>query len=360
MIKTIAIHLPQFHPFPENDEWWGEGFTEWTNVTKAKPLFKNHYQPQLPADLGFYDLRLEESRLMQEAMAKEYGIDGFCYYHYWFHGKRLMEEIIDRKIANPKEDFPFMLFWANETWSRRWLGEEREILIEQTYSLEDHRNHALHLIRYFKDSRYITVDGKPAFVIYRPVQIPEIEKVVEIYRSVAKENGFEDLFLIASNSHSSSINLLELGFDAVLNFQPKLNTLEEPFDDEKTFSKLKRNLKQGIINNKLKIYDYKTAKESMNVSYNYKYLPCSFVNWDNSARRGENGIIIKDRKPEIFAEFLEKDFQYLENLPSDNQDKFLFINAWNEWAEGNYLEPDSKYGHQFLEKVKEVVNKRNH
>jgi len=142
MIKPIAIHLPQFHPTPENDEWWGKGFTEWTNVTKARPLFRGHYQPLLPADLGFYDLRLEEARLAHESLERQYGIHGFCYYHYWFNGKRILNEPVDRKLKNPKEDLPFMLFWANETWSRRWLGEEKEVLIKQTYSFEDDSNHA--------------------------------------------------------------------------------------------------------------------------------------------------------------------------------------------------------------------------
>lgn len=356
-IRPIAIHLPQFHPFPENDEWWGKGFTEWTNVTKAKPLYKEHYQPHLPADLGFYDLRLEEARLAQEAMAKEYGVYGFCYYHYWFNGKKLMNEPVDRKLNNPKEDLPFMLCWANETWSRRWLGEEKEILIEQTYSLEDHKNHAIYLQKFFKDDRYIKVDGKPVFMIYRPIQIPDLDQVIEIYRSVAKENGFEDLFLIASNSHAGYYNLIERGFDAVMNFQPKLGSLQQAFNDKNSINKLIRNLQFGIFNNKLKIYDYKKAKEKMSRTYEYKYLPCSFVSWDNSARRGENGIIIKDKNPEVFAEFLQKDIKYLLDQKRNPEENFLFINAWNEWAEGNYLEPDVKYGFKFLDKLKQALNK---
>ncbi|WP_379968517.1 glycoside hydrolase family 99-like domain-containing protein [Epilithonimonas sp. UC225_85] len=356
-ILPIAIHLPQFHPFPKNDEWWGRGFTEWTNVTKAKPLYSGHYQPHLPADLGFYDLRLEEARLAQEAMAKEYGIYGFCYYHYWFHGEKLMNEPVDRKLNNPKEDLPFMLCWANETWSRRWLGEEKEILIEQTYSLEDHKNHAIYLQKFFKDDRYIKVDGKPVFMIYRPIQIPDLDQVIDIYRSVAKENGFEDMFLVASNSHAGYENLLEKGFDAVMNFQPKLGSLGQAFNDKNSMTKLKRNLELGIFSNKLKIYDYKKAKEKMNRTYEYNYLPCSFVSWDNSARRGENGIIIKDKNPEVFAEFLQKDIKYLLDQKREPEENFLFINAWNEWAEGNYLEPDVKYGFEFLNKLKEVLNK---
>ena len=171
-IRPIAIYLPQFHPIPENDAAWGKGFTEWTNVTKAKPLYKGHYQPHLPADLGFYDLRLEEVRLAQEALAKQFGIHGFCYYHYWFNGKRLLHEPLDSKLKNPNEDFSFMLCWANENWTRRWDGKNHEVLIEQNYSKEDNVAHIQHLIPYFKDSRYIKVNGKPVFIVYKPFYFP--------------------------------------------------------------------------------------------------------------------------------------------------------------------------------------------
>ncbi len=187
-IKAIAIHLPQFHPTPENDEWWGTGFTEWTNVAKAQPLFPKHYQPHLPADLGFYDLRLAETRNVQAEMAKAYGIYGFCYYHYWFNGKRILEKPLDEILAKKEPAFPFMLCWANETWSRRWLGEEKEILIKQTYSEKDDYNHAEWLCKMvFSDSRYITINGRPAFMFYRPHDLPDYKKTLQVFKDAAKK-----------------------------------------------------------------------------------------------------------------------------------------------------------------------------
>ena len=221
-IRPIAIHLPQFHPTPENDEWWGTGFTEWTNVAKAQPLFPKHYQPHLPADLGFYDLRLAETRKAQAEMAKAYGIYGFCYYHYWFSGKRLLHQPIDEMLHSKQPDFPFMLCWANETWSRRWLGEEKEVLIKQEYSEADDYAHAEWLCNNaFNDSRYIKMYQRPAFAIYRPHDLPDYKKTISIIKQVAISKGLSEPFFIGSNSHSDKLD----GFDQVLNFEPQLSLL---------------------------------------------------------------------------------------------------------------------------------------
>lgn len=358
MIKPIAIYLPQFHPTPENNEWWGEGFTEWTNVTKAKPLFKGHYQPQLPTDLGFYDLRLEESRMQQEALAKEYGIYGFCYYHYWFNGKRILHEPLDRKLKNPKEDLPFMLCWANETWSRRWLGEETEILIKQEYSEEDDLNHIKWMIEAFKDERYITINNRPVYMIYRPMDLPDIKKTLLVWRQECIQAGIENPYFIASNSHAGKLDLREYGFDAIMNFEPQLGILEDFSSDEKSIRKLNRNIKLGVLNSTYKIYDYKDVKQKMaERKLTYPYLPCSFVSWDNSARRGKNGIVIKNTDPEIFENYLKLEIQKLEKMKFEsNAENLIFINAWNEWAEGNHLEPCVKFGNSFLNAVKSAVN----
>ena len=195
-LRSIAFYLPQYHPIPENDEWWGKGFTEWTNVTKAKPIFRDHYQPHLPADLGYYDLRLPEVRQAQAELAKEYGIGGFCYYHYWFSGKRLLERPFNEVLASGKPDFPFCLCWANESWSRRWDGQETQVLTKQTYDgVSDTKNHIHWLIKAFKDPRYIRINDKPLFLIYRAKEIPELERMIVIWREEAEKAGLTGLYL---------------------------------------------------------------------------------------------------------------------------------------------------------------------
>ena len=352
-IKPIAIYLPQFHPISENNEWWGKGFTEWTNVTKSKPLFKGHYQPQLPADLGFYDLRLEETRQAQEELAKQYGIHGFCYYHYWFNGKRLLNEPLDRKLKNTKEDFPFMLCWANETWSRRWLGEEKEILIEQTYSEADDLEHITWLISVFRDTRYIKVNDRPVFVFYRPSYLPDVKKTLALFRSECLKSGLKDPYLVASNSHSR-INYMDLGFDDILNFQPKLGLLPNSFVDGRSLKKWIANLYQGIFSGTLKVYDYNFAKKRMKVCFDYKYIPCSFVGWDNTARREKKGIIIKNQNVKSFVKDVKENIDDVLDQERDTESQFVFINAWNEWAEGNHLEPDTKNKLAYLEALKKL------
>lgn len=358
-IKPIAIYLPQFHPIEENDKWWGKGFTEWTNVAKTKALFRGHEQPNIPSDTGFYDLRLHEARLYQEQLAKDYGIYGFCYYHYWFSGHRLLNQPLDRKLMNKKEDFPFMLCWANETWSRRWLGEEKEVLIKQEYSLEDHENHIRWLINVFKDERYIKINNRPVFVIYRPTHIPEIEKLLKIFANECIKNGLENPYMIASNSHSGAKDLLGLGFDDVLNFQPKLGELKHAFSEGIVFKRALDNLGYKCFYSTLKIYDYEKAREAMKVTPKSKFLPCSLVGWDNTPRRGKNGIVLTNRNKEVFKKFLRQDVQSLLSQNRPVEEQFIFINAWNEWAEGNFLEPSIKHGRSYLEAVKEVFKENS-
>ncbi len=356
--KPIAIYLPQFHPIPENDAWWGKGFTEWTNVSKAKPLFNGHIQPKLPSDLGFYDLRLQEARLAQERLAKEYGIYGFCYYHYWFNGKKLLETPAEQKLLNQNENLPFMFFWANETWSRRWLGEEKEILIKQEYSEEDDLKHIRYLLRFIKDSRYIRVNGKPVIVIYRPTDLPNPAATVEVFKTTVRKEIGEELILIASNSHCRDVSkLFSYGFDHILDFKPQLSVLPYAFEDRFMMKRLIKNYTQyRIANGKCKIYNYQSALQLMrNIEPKTfeKIVPCAFVSWDNTPRRGKNGIIIKDNTPELFKAELQR-LQHKMNEVNDNLN-FLFINAWNEWAEGNYIEPDRINELSYLEVIKELI-----
>lgn len=224
MKRVIAINLPQFHPFSENDEWWGKGFTEWTNVTKAKPRFWGHYQPHLPSDTGFYDLRLPEAREMQANMAREYGVDAFCYYHYWFNGKQLMERPIKEILETGKPDFPFMLCWANENWSRNWDGKFRSILIEQHYSEDDDINHMHYLCsKVFSDKRYLRIQGKPVFSIYRSKYFPDIKHTIDVWRKLAREEYKMELYLIrVENEPDFGPEYLQAGFDAAMDFQPLL------------------------------------------------------------------------------------------------------------------------------------------
>jgi lipopolysaccharide biosynthesis protein len=354
--KVLAIHLPQFHPFPENDSWWGKGFTEWTNVTSAEKLFKGHDQPHFPADLGFYDLRLPETREAQAEMAKAYNIDGFCYYHYWFGGKRLMEEPIDEILTSKKPDFPFCYFWANESWSRRWEGDEANVLIAQVYSEEDDRAHAEWLVESFKDKRYIRVNNRPLFLIYKPFDLPNPKRTFEIFEEVCKENGVERPYFVASNSHNTDIDPYTLGFDMAIHFEARHNVLSEFWIDGPTPKKFIRNLLQGILSPSLKIYEYKKYKERVRKHrIKYKGFPCVLVGFDNTARKGKNAVVLRNQNISDFKTSLQEAKKDVENYPEE--ERIVFINAWNEWAEGNHLEPCQKWGTKFLEAVKEVFGK---
>lgn len=378
-LRSIAIYLPQFHPIHENDAWWGKGFTEWNNVVKAKPLYKGHYQPHLPADLGFYDLRLSEVREAQANMAMEHGIYGFCYYHYWFSGKRILGRPFQEVFETGKPDFPFMLCWANENWTRTWDGLENNILLEQLYSEEDDRAHIQSLIPYFKDNRYIKVNNKPVFAIYKSGLLPSPERTIQIWREEALKQGIE-LYLCRFESFGKQgKTYMNDGFDAGIDFQPFSQTLEdfrcqERLKHEKDNSTFKRRKKLYQLTNqkdktdKLNTEIFELVKN--NIDYNayvehilksYKFpedyvmFPGITPSWDNTARRGEKGFMLHHANPAKFKEWLG---WLKENYkPHSEDENFIFINAWNEWAEGNHLEPCQKWGLQYLQAVKEVFYK---
>lgn len=352
--RLIAFYLPQFHPIPENDEWWGRGFTEWTNVTRSKPLFKGHYQPHLPSDLGFYDLRLPETRRAQADLAAQYGIHGFCYYHYWFKGKRLLDRPFTEVLESGSPDFPFCLCWANETWSRRWLGEEDHILAKQDYSPEDDIEHARYLLQVFADQRCITVDGRPLFLIYRPLDLPEPQRTADVIRETCTKNGIADPYLVGINAHCVWQDLRNLGFDHTLDFRPQLGALPDAFVEGSNFNRLAQNLRQGIFSSRLKVFDYETAiaymeKEASEIPK----IPSVFVGWDNTPRRGDKSIVVQHATPQLFEQYLTETINKADVVVSE--EKMVFINAWNEWAEGNHLEPDQKYGRAFLDAVKRAL-----
>lgn len=363
--RLIAINLPQFHPFKENDEWWGKGFTEWTNVTKAKPRFPGHYQPQLPTETGFYDMRLPETREMQANMAREAGIYGFCYYHYWFNGKQLMERPVQEILSSGKPDFPFMLCWANENWSRNWDGGNKEILIAQDYSPEDDIQHMRYLCEnVFPDKRYITIDGKPFFVIYRPELLPDIAATVQRWRATAAEYGIE-LYLSYMKSESIPHNeMMHRGFDAHTDFQP-CHWTTHPHDyyqgRASWFSFRLRNrislcLRRKPVTRLDHLGDYETfiEKQLHRQVPNFKEFPCVSPGWDNSCRRvGRDFWALIGNTPSLFRKWLTGEMDRFEGY--SKEENFIFINAWNEWAEGNHLEPDVKWGNAFLQSIKEAV-----
>lgn len=354
--RPIAIHLPQYHPFLENDEWWGKGFTEWTNVTKSQPKFEGHYQPHLPADMGFYDLRLEETRIAQAELAKAHGIYGFCYYHYWFNGKRLMEKPVDEILKSGKPDFPFCLCWANENWTRRWDGQDQEVLIAQNYSDDDDVAHIIHLQKYFSDSRYIRVNGKPVFVVYKSHLLPNPKQTTDTWRKAALGLGIGELYLIRMEfDMENPTNPLELGFDSSVEFQPfcrPLTLLNEESVMQKIYRKLFTTKKSLYWENR--IFDYNEllrinteAKKPL-----HKIFPAASPAWDNSARRKIGATMLKYSTPQKYGKWLKHIMNTF--TPYSSQENFIFINAWNEWAEGNHLEPCQKWGSAYLEATKEA------
>jgi lipopolysaccharide biosynthesis protein len=352
--RPIAFYLPQFHPIPENNRWWGNGFTEWINVTRTKPLFAGHYQPHLPADLGFYDLRLPETRQAQADLAEEYGLYGFCYYHYWFSGKQLLERPFNDVLVSGEPRFPFCLCWANETWSRRWLGEETAILMRQSYSPADDVNHARWLLAAFADARYISVRGKPLFLVYRPRDLPSPEKTTETLRSECIRHGLPEPYLVGVDAHSPGADFRKEGFDCTLVFEPQLGVLPDFMDDGRGLSKLRRNWSLGVRSSKFKVYDYVEARQLMTErKRDFPFIRTVFVGWDNTPRRGQNAIVILNATPDNFQTALS---ETVRSIPTGaDAERFFFINAWNEWAEGNHLEPDQKYGHEHLKRIKRVL-----
>jgi lipopolysaccharide biosynthesis protein len=354
-VRTIAIHLPQFHPIAENDVWWGKGFTEWTNVTRAVKRFARHEQPRLPADLGFVDMRLPEARAAQADLARSFGIHGFCYYHYWFEGHRLIHRPFEEILASGEPDFPFCLCWANETWSRRWLGEEREILMKQTYSMGDHVEHARWLCAAFADRRYIRVHGRPLFLVYRPLDIPELERALVVYRETALRELGCDIYLVGVDGHRPGEDFRAHGFDHTMNFRPQLGLVPGVAEEGFSVRQLLRNLRLGTFDGQLKTIDYAEfiARMEASTPAHGHYFSSVLVGWDNTARRGAKGIVVTDASPALFRRQVANTLEKVVRKPVEEQ--LLFVNAWNEWAEGNHLEPDLRHGRGYLEALRAAL-----
>jgi len=363
--KLISFYLPQYHPIPENDEWWGEGFTEWRNVSQAQPRFHGHYQPHVPGKFGYYDLRLTEVRSLQAKAAAANGISGFCYYHYWFNGRMLLDRPFREVLESGTPDFPFCLCWANENWTRAWDGLDRQVLIRQDYTESDAEAHIKWFINAFSDPRYIKISGKPLLLIYRPDHILDTVNTIKLWRDMVKIAGFPDLYLCAVKNgyvDLTDAKILSMGYDALVDFQPNRIDFPPPAGSKQfAYRAARKWLPNGI-------YQWlKTSSSAVNiVNYQamvkglirkkwpreYKKFPCVFPSWDNSARR-KTPTVIQNLDPSSYGEWLKASLANVDSYP--DEEKIVFINAWNEWAEGCHLEPDLRLGSAFLEETRRLI-----
>jgi lipopolysaccharide biosynthesis protein len=355
-LRAIAFFLPQYHPIPENDEWWGKGFTEWRNVTRARPLFPGHYQPHLPADLGFYDLRLPEVREAQADLARRHGIYGFCYYHYWFDGRRILERPFNEVLASGKPDFPFCLCWANENWTRAWDGGERHVLLEQHYGVEDDLAHIRSLLPALADSRYIRIDGRPLLLIYRTELLPEPRRTAEIWRREVLSAGLGNLYLARVENFVTRVDPRDIGFDAAVEFAPHgahVGKIKFRGPVPQSLAKLGL-MSDAYVNNKVVSYRAMMLGMLRKPEPPFKRFRCVTPMWDNAARRRTGAEIYLGSTPALYREWLtEIARRTIDRSPTE--ERIVFINAWNEWAEGCHLEPDLKWGHQYLEATREAL-----
>lgn len=348
--RFIAYYLPQFHPFDVNNNAWGEGFTEWTNTTKAVPQYKGHYQPHLPADLGHYDLRVPDVMRKQIDMAKSYGVHGFCFHYYWFDGQKVMDLPLNQFLAHPDMDQSFCICWANEHWTRRWDGMESEVILHQSYSHEKCIDFIHDILPILQDPRYIRVEGKPLLVIYRPLLIPDLEKIVQAWRHEVAKAGLPGLWLVCAQTFGL-VDPRPLGFDAAVEFPPhKIN------------DRIQDTPPHGLWNPDFqgKTWQYADAvgEALTRDAQPYPLYRCAFPSWDNEARRPAAGFSFTQASPPQFGEWLATCASYARET-RQSADNFVFINAWNEWAEGAHLEPDRHFGYAWLEQVARQAEKPN-
>lgn len=347
LVKLIAFYLPQFHPIPENNNWWGRGFTEWSNVSKAVPQFVGHYQPHLPGELGFYDLRLPEIEERQVELAHQYGIYGFAFYYYWFNGKRLLEKPLENYLLNQNIDFPFCICWANENWTRRWDGLENDILIAQEHTPEGDIAFIRDLTPLLRDPRYIRIDGRPLVIVYRAQLLPEPAHTAKRWREYCCQEGIGDPYLVAVQAFGFN-DPQEIGFDAAIEFPPLNNTT---FHDINTSMKILNHQYDG------RIYRYYDAvcKFGYRKTPDFKLFRGVFPGWDNEARKPGRGFSFAFSTPYAYQNWLAHVCQETIQTEPDPEKRLVFINAWNEWAEGTHLEPDRKYGYAYLQATTEAL-----
>lgn len=366
-IKIITHYFPQFHSIIENDEWWGAGFTDWDNVKNAKQNYSEHYQPRVPLNKNYYDLTELNTLTWQIDLAKEYGIDGFAFYHYWFDGKLLLERPLELFLKNKQLNLPFCLSWANETWSKRWIGRDNVILQEQKHipSKEIWKEHFDYLKRFMNDDRYIKVDNRPILLIYQPEIINDFKEMKAYWKQLSDENAMEEIFFVATKSHEfKNEKFIEENYDMILKFQPRESHNSKGFKSKSIFNhnffQRLRFLPEKYLNILTSIR-YKVSKYEK-ISYekiwenilnnaskdSKKIIQGGFVDWDNTPRYGQKSKIFEESTPEKFGNYLRK----LIEIEQEKNSEFIFINAWNEWSESAYLEPDEKYEYRYLEELR--------
>lgn len=344
-VRALAFYLPQFHPIPENDRWWGKGFTEWTNVTRARANFVGHYQPRLPTDFGFYDLRVPETLEEQAQVARAHGIHGFCYHYYWFAGKRLLERPVEVMRERGKPDFPYCFCWANENWTRRWDGADNEVLIAQRPSAADDERFIRDLLPHLRDARYIRVDGRPLILVYRVGMLADPQRTAATWRAVCRTEGVGELYLCAARTYDTG-DPAQYGFDALVEFPP-------------------HNTRVPTINSQVEItnpafrgsiYDYREFVDDVLAQPDPGYVchPTVMPGWDNTARRPDLANIFIHATPEVYEVWLREIADRVIQKRSPDE-RLVFINAWNEWAECAYLEPDRRFGQQYLEATRRAL-----
>jgi lipopolysaccharide biosynthesis protein len=344
-VGLIAFYLPQFHPIPENDAWWGKGFTEWTNTTKAVPQFLGHSQPHLPGELGFYDLRVPEVQRRQVELARQYGIQGFAFYYYWFNGKRLLQRPLEQFVSDPEINFPYCICWANESWTRRWDNNENEVLIRQEHTEESDASFIRDVERFLQDPRYIRIGGKPILIVYRVELLPDPRATAAVWRQHCRRAGIGEIYLIAAQTYGFE-DPRPAGFDAAVEFPP-------------------HNFQLRSINRSLKIlnpwyagsiYDYRefAAQYAGRPSdCPYELFKTVSPAWDNEPRKPANGTSFAFSTPAEYQKWLTRACE--QALAKEPDRRVVFINAWNEWAEGAYLEPDRRFGYAYLQATMDAL-----
>jgi len=363
-VKIIAFHLPQFHEIPENNEWWGKGFTEWTNVKRGRKLYPLHYQPKVPLHNNYYDLSNSKVLIKQACMAKKFGIYGFCFYHYYFTGKKLLEKPIENYLKQ-KEKIPYCFSWANQSFSRTWYGKNgsNEMLLRQTYGGEkEWREHFNYLMPFFKDEKYIKVNNAPMFLIYLPQEFPACNKMIILWNQLAKEQGFTGIHFVAMDTWHEA-RWFPIGFNATVDFEPmrSMRDLSEAVNmrrNKRTQMFLEKGISSNLLRNAMMVDNICTYEMISRISMERQYFSNLktnylgvFTGWDNTARKDESGFVIRNSTPSKFEKYLRTQVQRTQK----KNNEYLFINAWNEWSEGAYLEPDNKYGYAYLESVQRVV-----